>query len=208
MNSSRAANTLLSFFPKVDKARERRRLNAIVPLPRKKPLTAGRTNPPPVDLVPGAAAADFQRRIRPRAKAVVYPPPSTTVLACPGARLRRDEPLTVEDLWRSPGGGPPHIAGADPDDCCSLCLQLLSHPVFYSCGHGHCYTCVRISLEEQWTCPQCPNEITGPPFRVPRFEALVSRIYGSWDTSHVEYDWSGLTFPVPSYQQAILPGDL
>ncbi|KAJ6451379.1 hypothetical protein C8R47DRAFT_1084091 [Mycena vitilis] len=195
--STPSTGTLHSFFPTVDKKVTRRPLNASVPLPRKKPLNSGRTNPSP--LLPGsaAAAADFQRRVRPRSKAVVYPPPAPDVAVAPGARLMRDEPLTVEDLWRAPGGGPPPVK-AHVDDCCSICLQLVSHPVFCVCGHAHCYTCLRIWLEEQWICPErtCASIVTSAPFRVPAYESLLERLYGKWDTSQITYDWSGLTFPV------------
>jgi hypothetical protein len=98
-------------------------------MPRKKPLKGGRTNPPPVVGPAGALNADFLRRVRPRAKAVVFPPPLPDVVVSPGGRVERDELLTVEDLWQSPGGGPPHMPDADERDCCSVCLQLLSHPV-------------------------------------------------------------------------------
>jgi hypothetical protein len=121
--------TLHDFFRTVDKVHDRRPLNAPTPLPRKKPLTAGRTNPPAVGAATGAVNAGFLRRVRPRAKAVVFPPPMPEIVSAPGARLKRDQPLTVEDLWQSPEGGPPHLDNISKEESCGICLQLLSHPV-------------------------------------------------------------------------------
>jgi hypothetical protein len=64
------------------------------------------------------------------------------------------------------------------------------------CGHGYCYSCIRIWLEEQWECPDCRTIITCPPFRIYVVEAHITKVYGDWDTSDVEYSWSGLVFPV------------
>ncbi|KAJ7933880.1 hypothetical protein B0H13DRAFT_1855735 [Mycena leptocephala] len=129
--------------------------------------------------------------------AVVHPKRTTASRTTPnpGFRADRDVPLQVEHLWLGSGDGPPHMETVQEVACCALCLQIISHPVFYACGHSHCYTCVRIWLEEQWDCPECKVPMTAPPFRVPRFEDLMQKVYGNWDTSVVEYDWSGLTFP-------------
>ncbi|KAJ6461569.1 hypothetical protein C8R47DRAFT_1225816 [Mycena vitilis] len=193
------ANTLLSFFPVVKHGlppNVRRPLDMPALPARKKPLTAGRTNPPVVQAVPGAANADFMRRVRPRGVAgVKRANTSREVIAAPGIREDRYEALTVEDLWR-PGSGPPFVDSVVPQDSCTICLQLKSHPVFYKCGHGHCYTCVRIWLEEQWECPECRAAITQEPFRIYAVEEFLTRVYGDWDTSKVAYDWSGLMFPV------------
>ncbi|KAJ7677864.1 hypothetical protein DFH06DRAFT_1316659 [Mycena polygramma] len=203
------ANTLLSFFPVVKHGlppNVRRPLDTPAPPPRKKPLTAGRTNPPTVQAVPGAANSDFMRRVRPRGVAgVKRAPVLREIVAAPGIREDRDEALTVEDLWR-PGSGPPFVDSVSSGDNCTICLQLKSHPVFYNCGHGHCYTCIRIWLEEQWECPECRAIITQEPFRVYAVEEFLARLYGDWDSSNVAYDWSGLTFPVlPSHLVVLLP---
>ncbi|KAJ6473622.1 hypothetical protein C8R47DRAFT_1221429 [Mycena vitilis] len=191
--------TLLSFFPVVKHGlppNVRKPLDTPGPPPRKKPLTAGRTNPPQVQAVPGALNADFMRRVRPRGVAgVKRVPVSREVAATPGVREERDEALTVEDLWR-PGSGPPFIDSVVSQDNCTICLQLKSHPVFYKCGHGHCYTCVRVWLEEQWECPECRATISQEPFRIYAVEEFLTRVYGDWDTSKISYDWSGLVFPV------------
>ncbi|KAJ7042219.1 hypothetical protein C8F04DRAFT_1252195 [Mycena alexandri] len=194
---SSKAGTLHVFFPTNHREPApgvRRALNASVPPIRKKSLTAGRTNPYKVP--PGSEGSDLLCRVRPQsfAKAKILRPP--VVVAAPGARVRRDEVLTVEDLWR-PGSGPPHV-DCHEDDRCGICSQLKSNPVFYACGHGHCYTCARVWLEEQWTCADCDAVITRKPFRIPAVESLMARLYGDWDDSRVSYEWSGLTFPVVS----------
>ncbi|KAJ7042850.1 hypothetical protein C8F04DRAFT_1251668 [Mycena alexandri] len=56
-------NSILSFFLPVDREGEpgvRRRLNMPVPIPRKRPMTAGRTNP--LKSQPGAEGSDLLRR--------------------------------------------------------------------------------------------------------------------------------------------------
>ncbi|KAJ6448870.1 hypothetical protein C8R47DRAFT_1230860 [Mycena vitilis] len=190
--------TLLAFFPVVKHdlpPNVRRPLDTPTPPARKKALTAGRTNPPVVLSTPGAHNSDFMRRVRPRGVAVGTLRVVKETAAVPGVREERDEALTVEDLWK-PGSGPPLLTALAVEDNCTICLQLRSHPVFYKCGHGHCYTCIRVWLEEHWECPQCKAVITQEPFRIDAVESLLRRIYGEWDTSDVVYDWSGLTFPV------------
>jgi hypothetical protein len=126
-------STLLSFFPVVSSVvprNVRRPLDTPTPPPRKKPMTAGRTNPSAVSGHAGIAEAVFHRTVRPMSVAAVHRPsvvPSMKTVI-PGSRIERDEPLTVEDLWR-PGNGPPSLDGVADEDRCSLCLQLKSHPV-------------------------------------------------------------------------------
>ncbi|KAJ7020410.1 hypothetical protein C8F04DRAFT_1196685 [Mycena alexandri] len=197
MSTSKNKNRdLLSFFPVVNRDPPpgvRRPLNLRTPPVRKKPSTAGRTNPLPA--VEIAESSDRLRRLRPRSIAMARLPATSKVpVATPGKREAREEPLTVEDIWR-PGAGPPEIT-CHEDDRCKLCLHLISHPVFYTCGHGHCYACCRMWLDWQWTCPQCEVVMTRPPFRNTVVELFIRRIYGDWDTSSVDYDWSGLEFPV------------
>lgn len=70
------------------------------------------------------------RRIRPRGVASVHPQGRVArTEAIPGARDIRDQPLTVEELWRGSREGPPHMDEVPEEDCCALCLQLISHPV-------------------------------------------------------------------------------
>ncbi|KAJ7148132.1 hypothetical protein C8R43DRAFT_1129275 [Mycena crocata] len=173
--------TLHAFFPRIKPALvagARRPLDTPIPASHKTVTRTPKVTALAND-VPGAAASDLLRRIRPRGIARVHPPPSRTVLAQPGFREPRDVALTVEDLWVGPSG-PPFISGVAADDTCLICLQLMSHPVFSACGHGHCYTCIRVWLEEQ----------------VYVVEKMLARLYGQWDTSRVDIEWSGLTFPV------------
>ncbi|KAJ7154985.1 hypothetical protein C8R43DRAFT_1126375 [Mycena crocata] len=199
--SERPAGTLYDFYKSVKAEpvrRPRRCLTARVPAPRMHPLRGGKSNPPIVDSIYGAADADRLRRHRPRNVAIVHPTGAhvnRTVLAVPGRRMDRVVPLTVEDLWDSPRG-PPHIADVDEDFKCTICLQVKSHPVSYLCGHSHCYSCIRIWLEEQWDCPECRAIMTVKPFRVFAEEGHIRRRYGDWDTSVVSYSWFGLIFPV------------
>ncbi|KAJ6560615.1 hypothetical protein DFH09DRAFT_1483267 [Mycena vulgaris] len=197
-----ALATLERYFKPLVKASlagGRRALDAPMPAPREKPNKAGRTNHPAISALPGAAQSDRQRRLRPRSMAIVHPPvrrPARETIAFLGYRDDRPEPLAVEDLWVSPSG-PGHVDDVLDDFKCGICLQLKSHPVSYVCGHGHCFTCIRIWLEEQWECPQCRATMTRAPFRVYAEEAHIARVYGTtWDVSVVNYDWTGLDFPV------------
>lgn len=79
---------------------------------------------------------------------------------------------------------------------CNVFAHGVMTPSSYLCGHGHCYTCARVWLEQQWTCPHCEAVITRAPFRVDAVESLMARVYGDWDESRVSYEWSGLIFPV------------
>ncbi|KAJ7036749.1 hypothetical protein C8F04DRAFT_1257629 [Mycena alexandri] len=168
------AKDLRSFFPVVNRDPGpgiRRALTLRTPPARKKASTAGRTNPLPAP--EKSDSSDRLRRLRPHSIAIARgPAKKKIVVATPGEREVRDEALTVEDIWR-PGAGPPEV-DCHEDDRCQICLHLISHPVFYTCGHGHCYACSRICV----------------------VESLILRIYGDWDTSAVTYDWSGLEFPV------------
>ncbi|KAJ6523684.1 hypothetical protein DFH09DRAFT_1096563 [Mycena vulgaris] len=115
-----------------------------------------------------------------------------------GSRKKRDLPLTHEDLWLN-GIGPPEDAA--PTTICShhqcpICLDVKSHPVSYQCGHSHCYVCIRLWLEQHWTCPVCVTTMTGAPFRNYVEEAgLEADFPNRMDTSIVAYSWDGLVFP-------------
>ncbi|KAJ7130746.1 hypothetical protein C8R43DRAFT_1133836 [Mycena crocata] len=181
--------TLYDFFKSVKPEpvkRPRRLLTAKAPPPRKSPLSGGKSNPPVVSAVLGAAESDRLRRYRPRGIAAVHPTGARidrTILEFSGARNDRVSPLLVEDLWDSPHG-PPYVAGSVSEEFqCGICLQLKSHPVSYTCGHSHCYSCIRVWLEEQWSCPDCRAIITVAPFRVYAEERHIARHYGNWDTS-------------------------
>ncbi|KAJ7120673.1 hypothetical protein C8R43DRAFT_1136624 [Mycena crocata] len=196
MDSSQVKGTLRAFFPvvvKVPEAGRRRPLDTPAPPPRQKPLTAAKAITP----LAGTTNAGLLRSIRPRTTAIVHRSRAPRqVAAVPGERGTRDTPLCVEDLWLGTRAGPPEVAGADKDDKCTICLQLISHPVFSTCGHGHCYSCIRVWLEEHWNCPDCRAVITRAPFKVYIVEHYLLKTYGDWDSSVVDYDWTGLSFPV------------
>ncbi|KAJ7177013.1 hypothetical protein C8R46DRAFT_1213574 [Mycena filopes] len=97
------------------------------------------------------------------------------------------------DIVLPDGGLEKHYALVAEDMIFLLSSDL---PVSYACGHGHCYTCIRVWLEERWECPDCKAVITSAPNRVYGFEDLFKRVYGDWDTCTVSYDWTGLVFPV------------
>ncbi|KAJ7025253.1 hypothetical protein C8F04DRAFT_1269374 [Mycena alexandri] len=100
--NSQSSSNLLSFFSVVNRdpgPGVRRRLTLKTPPARKKPSTAGRTNPLPAP--EHSETSQRMRRLRPHSIATTrLPIQSKTVVARPGERERREENLTVEDLWR------------------------------------------------------------------------------------------------------------
>ncbi|KAJ7164822.1 hypothetical protein C8R43DRAFT_1122700 [Mycena crocata] len=100
--------------------------------------------------------------------ASVARPPALTIphrrQVDPGWRATHDEELTAADLYQTEARPPPQ--GTDrTHQRCSICLQIKSHGVGYSCGHGHCYVCIRLWLEEEFTCPICRAVMHAPPIR-------------------------------------------
>ncbi|KAJ7159882.1 hypothetical protein C8R43DRAFT_1124242 [Mycena crocata] len=119
-----------------------------------------------------------------------------------GLRADREEPLSEADLYlddaRPPVHPRPKEKPARLHHACAICLNLKSHPVFYQCGHGHCYVCVRKWLETSWQCPTCRCVMTTQP--VPSYDAMaaIDFDYPEWrDKSRVNLSWEGLTFPKP-----------
>ncbi|KAJ7607457.1 hypothetical protein DFH06DRAFT_1347497 [Mycena polygramma] len=82
-----------------------------------------------------------------------------------GWRMPRAQPLTVNNLLRN-GIAPPVKTTTRKHQSCGICLHIKSHPVVYTCGHSHCYTCIRLWLEKDFRCPTCRTRISAPPIRV------------------------------------------
>ncbi|KAJ7024618.1 hypothetical protein C8F04DRAFT_1270162 [Mycena alexandri] len=118
-----------------------------------------------------------------------------------GFRVVRDTPLTEADLYLD-SARPPTLTTDRKHQTCSICLRVKSHPVAYLCGHSHCYVCIRLRLEENWTCPvsSCRQLIRRAPHRHHPEEEGIELDFSDWhqhNHSRVSYDWHGLTFPSP-----------
>ncbi|KAJ7506692.1 hypothetical protein B0H11DRAFT_2219375 [Mycena galericulata] len=112
-----------------------------------------------------------------------------------GWREPRDEELTRTDLLVN-GVAPTPRETNRSHQRCGICLHVKSHPVSYTCGHSHCYVCIRLWLEQRWVCPTCVTVMNIPPHRNYEEEAGIALDFPDWvDESVVEYSWEGLRFP-------------
>ncbi|KAF8128076.1 hypothetical protein K438DRAFT_2141409 [Mycena galopus ATCC 62051] len=112
-----------------------------------------------------------------------------------GWRMRRDQPLTEDDLYNDEAR-PPVLATPSPHHVCGICLSVKSHPVSYLCGHSHCFVCIRVWLERQWKCPECSQVMHTPPFHHYGEENSIAHDYPFWmDDSRVSYSFRDLIFP-------------
>ncbi|KAJ6461942.1 hypothetical protein C8R47DRAFT_1225741 [Mycena vitilis] len=112
------------------------------------------------------------------------------------SRRERETPLVREDLWLDEER-PPVLATPKPHHVCRICFDVKSHPVSYACGHSHCYVCIRMRLETEWSCPQCDAVMYMAPYRHEGEEAGIKWDYPWWrDESRVSYSWEGLFFPI------------
>ncbi|KAJ7350496.1 hypothetical protein DFH08DRAFT_958163 [Mycena albidolilacea] len=110
---------------------------------------------------------------------------------------RLSEPLTAEALYID-DARPPVIATPKPHHVCGICFGIKSHPVSYLCGHSHCFVCIRVWLERQWSCPDCAQKMRMAPFRHYGEESSITWDYPFWtDDSRVSYSYEGLIFPRP-----------
>ncbi|KAJ7433023.1 hypothetical protein B0H11DRAFT_2259808 [Mycena galericulata] len=165
-----------------------------VALPRRvRDCTLSRTPPPPLRL-PRRSPPTGRTRIRPAA----YRDYACHV-RCYGSRRHRAEYLSELDLYID--GIPPTDQPTDErtqDLQCGICYNAKSHPVFYPCGHGHCYACIRMALERSFKCPECRQRMMERPHRRPDVEAAIESAFPEWNNpSRVDYSWKGLTFPKP-----------
>ncbi|KAJ7667891.1 hypothetical protein DFH06DRAFT_1322457 [Mycena polygramma] len=113
-----------------------------------------------------------------------------------GSRAVWTPPLVREDLYEDGVLPPPLTSSTRPHQVCSLCQQVKCHPVAYACGHSHCYACIRLRLEHDWTCPLCPHVITRAPCRHDGEEKGIAHDFPDWGNhTSVYYTWEGLTWP-------------
>ncbi|KAJ7440407.1 hypothetical protein B0H11DRAFT_2253026 [Mycena galericulata] len=112
-----------------------------------------------------------------------------------GWRAPREERLTRNDLLLN-GVAPTTMETNRSHQRCGICLHVKSHPVSYTCGHSHCYCCIRLWLEERWVCPTCVTVMNMAPHRNYEEEAGIASDFPDWvDDSEVDYSWNGLNFP-------------
>jgi hypothetical protein len=163
------------------------------------------------------AARKHHKELRDRAAADAAAPISkgrTRIRYRDGKRKRRDNPLTANNLYLDdarPRADAP-LAGHK----CVICECVKSHPVAYvssflpfisdehgyryKCGHSYCYVCIRLRLEENWSCPHkdC-NRIMrrAPKVDVGEAESVAADYPDCVDKSTVSYSWDGLDFPYP-----------
>ncbi|KAJ7457578.1 hypothetical protein B0H11DRAFT_2243336 [Mycena galericulata] len=115
--------------------------------------------------------------------------------ASQGQRTVRETPLTRDDLFLT-FERPPELAEYKVHHQCGICSCVKSHPVSYLCGHSHCYVCIRVWLEQSWSCPICVTPMYMPPIRHYGEEDGLAADYPEWrDNSKVDYNWDGLVWP-------------
>ncbi len=57
------------------------------------------------------------------------------------------------------------------------------------------YVCIRVSLEKDWSCPECGKVLTSRPVPHDVEGAAILRAHPGWDESRVVGSWDGLVFP-------------
>ncbi|KAJ6477913.1 hypothetical protein C8R47DRAFT_1219815 [Mycena vitilis] len=123
------------------------------------------------------------------------PDPQPQPLPQPGTRAPRLQALSDEDLYIDEVRPPCKTTERTHYEC-GICLHIKSHPVYYPCGHGHCYACIRKWLEHSWLCPICQAVIYQAPFRNYDIDKGIAYDLLDWDDcSLVTLSWEGLTFP-------------
>ncbi|KAJ6503462.1 hypothetical protein C8R47DRAFT_1210707 [Mycena vitilis] len=146
---------------------------------------------PPVTTV---AHAPWMRQ--PLADVAFVSTPEARQTLTAGSRVPRAEPLSLKGLWIDGVEPPPRDPEATPHLECSVCKQVKMCPVTSSCGHSHCYPCVRMALEYTFNCPSCRTVMTSAPFRCWAEEHCIALAHPDWNnTARVTYDFDGLVFP-------------
>ncbi|KAJ7229598.1 hypothetical protein C8J57DRAFT_1534350 [Mycena rebaudengoi] len=115
-----------------------------------------------------------------------------------GWRAEQETELTTEKLLLDDVAPPVKTTNQDHQRC-GICLHLKSYPVLYvSLRHSHCYICIRVWLEHEWTCPTCRTTMYSPLFRNYEMEEGIRLDHPDWrDNSIVNYSFKGLRFPKP-----------
>ncbi|KAJ6475387.1 hypothetical protein C8R45DRAFT_1102680 [Mycena sanguinolenta] len=113
-----------------------------------------------------------------------------------GKRTRRDAALTASDLYLDEARPSAEASGDEHE--CFICGCVKAHAVVTKCGHGFCYVCIRLRLEQEWTCPlpQC-NRVIFEASKIDHDQqAGITADYPERvDKSRVAYSWEGLSFP-------------
>ncbi|KAJ7050152.1 hypothetical protein C8F01DRAFT_1264420 [Mycena amicta] len=91
----------------------------------------------------------------------------------------------------------PHDELVDPDLACTICAEVLSHPVMTSCKHVFCFVCLRGNMEISVQCPVCRTVQRVAPSPSPAFTRLhesAARLrYPGWrDNSQVRIKFKNL----------------
>ncbi|KAJ7626013.1 hypothetical protein FB45DRAFT_1030330 [Roridomyces roridus] len=139
-----------------------------------------------------AAEERSQRALRARLLREREAERASEALSTPAPALAESTPKTY---WLTPDR-PPDLPECKPHHRCDICLGPKSHPVSYTCGHSHCYVCIRAWLERHGECPLCRTMIAHEPFRHYGEEDSMKHDHPDWqDHSSVDYSWDGLVFP-------------
>ncbi|KAJ7470072.1 hypothetical protein B0H11DRAFT_1920229 [Mycena galericulata] len=148
-----------------------------------------------LDLATHIAHARYRRLTNRSRAATRLRHPEDVERASQGRRSARETPLTRDDLYLT-SERPPELAEYKLHHQCGICSGVKSHPVSYLCGHSHCYVCIRVWLEQSWSCPICVTPMYMPPVRHYGEEDGLAADYPAWhDNSAVDYDWDGLIWP-------------
>ncbi|KAJ7058601.1 hypothetical protein C8F01DRAFT_295139 [Mycena amicta] len=98
------------------------------------------------------------------------------------------------------GDRPPEVPlheAVDPDLACTICADVLSHPVMTSCHHIFCFICLCSNMEVSLRCPVCCQVQTVVPMSLPPFNRLleyaVKKCHPGWqDNSKVKVEFVNL----------------
>ncbi|KAJ7161943.1 hypothetical protein C8R43DRAFT_1123651 [Mycena crocata] len=111
-------------------------------------------------------------------------------------------PAFIQRIWLT-AARPREVVAVDKNHECVVCTGVRAHPVTCSCGHSHCYSCLRLWFDKDLSCPECRAKISKKPIRQWFEERALRAIYGDWlNGSAVSYSWEGLPFPEEEEESA------